>query len=239
MKTLFAVPLLLFSAIFAQAQTSLTQTSLSTAISDTIQTFGLASYTNVTGGSAPTILVVEREVMLVLSVTATNVSVARGQNGSRAVPHISGEMVLVGIPSYFPARAPTGSCTASATLATPVVDISQTNGAPNAQWLCSSILNKWVPGFNNDLAAPNVTAAVASAAGPITPSGPLFHVTGTAAITGFNIPIGFSSGTFTVIPDGVFTTTNAGNIAIASTAVVGKALTFTYDPNTGKFYPGY
>ena len=33
--------------------------------------------------------------------------------------------------------------------------------------------------------------------------------------------------------------TNAGNIAIATTAVVGKALTMTYDSTTTKWYPSY
>jgi hypothetical protein len=80
---------------------------------------------------------------------------------------------------------------------------------------------------------------VASAAGLVTPSGPLFHITGTAAITGFNIPVGFTGGSFTVIPDGAFTTTTANNIAIASTAVVSKPLTFTFDAGTAKFYPSY
>ena len=34
-------------------------------------------------------------------------------------------------------------------------------------------------------------------------------------------------------------TTNAGNIALASTAVVGKQLCWTYDPTTVKWYPSY
>jgi hypothetical protein len=109
----------------------------------------------------------------------------------------------------------------------------------SAQYLCSSVTGTWVAGWQNDLLSNAPTAAVASAAGFITPSGPLFHVTGTAAITGFNIPVGFAYGSFTVIPDGAFTTTSANNIALGSTAVTSKALTFTYDPATGKFYPGY
>lgn len=234
MKTLFVIPLLLLSGIFAQAQSLLTQTSLSGAINDNVQTFRLASYTNITAGSTPTLLMVEKEAMLVLSVTSTNVTVARGQNGTAAVGHVTGEMVLAGPPNYFFGKTPTGSCVSSALLVLPFVDVST-----GAQYLCSTVLGKWVAGWQNDLILPNVTAAVASAAGLITPSGPLFHVTGTAAITGFNIPLGFAYGSFTIIPDGVFTTTTANNIAIASTAVVGKPLTFVYDPNTTKLYPSY
>ena len=51
------------------------------------------------------------------------------------------------------------------------------NVANGRQWLFSTVLNAWVPGWNNDNPKA-VTAAVASAAAAITPSGPLFHVTG-------------------------------------------------------------
>ena len=114
--------------------------------------------------------------------------------------------------------------------------LNLTNGN---QWLFSALTGVWVPGWNNPNSIKGVTAAVASAAGVILPSGPLFHVTGTAAITGFTLPIGFAGGSFTIIPDGAFTWTTAGNIAIAGTAVVGVPITWTYDSYLGKFYPAY
>ena len=218
------------SPAFGQAVT-LTQTSLSAAVTASATTFSVASATNVSTSSA---LYVDKELMYVSAVNGTQVTVGRGEFGTAAVSHASGAMVLVGVPSAFFTYPPTGSCTASQTPATPWVDIRT-----SAQYLCSSVTGTWVAGWQNDLLSNAPTAAVASAAGLITPSGPLFHVTGTAAITGFNIPVGFSYGSFTVIPDGAFTTTNANNIALASTAVVSKALTFVYDPVTGKFYPGY
>jgi hypothetical protein len=113
------------------------------------------------------------------------------------------------------------------------------NTKTGSEWLCSTVTLSWVPGFGNDVGPAAVTAAVASAAGKITPSGPLFHITGTAAITGFNIPVGFTGGNVCAIPDGIFTTTNANNIAIASTAVVSKTECWTYDTNAAKFYPAY
>jgi hypothetical protein len=67
----------------------------------------------------------------------------------------------------------------------------------------------------------------------------MFHVTGTAAVTGFTIPVGFMGGSFTIIPDGAFTWTTAGNIGLAGTAVVSRTLTFTWEVNAGKFYPSY
>ena len=97
----------------------------------------------------------------------------------------------------------------------------------------------WVAGFNNPEPNKGPTAAVASAAGAILPSGPLFHVTGALAVTGFTIPVGFAGGSFVVIPDGAFTWTTAGNIAVAGTAVVNRALTFTWDSSVSKFNPSY
>ena len=63
--------------------------------------------------------------------------------------------------------------------------------------------------------------------------------TGTGSAVFAISPISVGGGQITLIPTGVFTTTNAGNIAIASTAVVGKALTMTYDSTTTKWYPSY
>lgn len=85
-------------------------------------------------------------------------------------------------------------------------------------------------------------ANTASAAGAVAPpqGADYFHVTGTAAITGWTNPTGLQDGaSFTVIPDGIFTWTAAGNIAVAGTAVVSRALTFTWDATTSKWYPSY
>jgi hypothetical protein len=76
-------------------------------------------------------------------------------------------------------------------------------------------------------------------ASSITATGRVFHVTGAAAIATLNGPAGYIAETLTLIPDGAFTTNASGNIAIASTAVVGKAMIMTYDPGTSKWYPSY
>jgi hypothetical protein len=173
--------------------------------------------------------------MVVTGVSGTTISVIRGAAGTAAVNHISGAIVIIGPRQAFIAYDPDGACTAANTAYTPTINIK--NGY---QWLCSTVSGvlKWVPGFNNPN-PPEPSAAVASAAGLITPSGPLFHITGTAAITGFNLPVGFQKGVICAIPDGIFTTTNANNIALASTAVVSKTLCWTYDKGTAKFYPSY
>jgi hypothetical protein len=181
---------------------------------------------------------VDRELMTVLAVNGTEITVARGAAGTAAAGHRSGAMVLSGNPTWFFDHDPQGDCTLSP-LVTPYVNVS--NGL---QWLPSSITQEWVPGFQNLAESPVVTAAVASAAGVVLPSGPLFHITGALAITGFTIPVGCDAtavggSQFSVIPDGTFTWTAAGNIALAGTAVVNKLLTFTWDATNSKWIPSY
>ena len=48
-----------------------------------------------------------------------------------------------------------------------------------------------------------------------------------------------TGGQLTLIPTGVFATNTSGNIALASTAVVNKALIMTWDAGTSKWYPSY
>lgn len=85
-----------------------------------------------------------------------------------------------------------------------------------------------------------VAPTVASAA-TIAPVTPIVFVSGVVAIDTITPPsyLSSSGGQITLIPTGVFTTTAAGNIAIASTAVVSKALIMTYDSGTTKWYPSY
>jgi len=235
-------------------QNTLIQTTLSAAITPSQTTFAIAS---ATGVNAPTasipgslLYVVDwgnylGETMQVTAISSTNVTVRRGSMSSRATAHASGAMVLVATsPSWFTTADPTGACSTTAgTIAndrlgpfvTPVLNI--TNGR---QWLCSSITGGWVPGWGNTAVPAQPTAAVASAAGQITPSGPLFHITGVAAITGFLIPVGYNGGPVCSIPDGIWTTTTANNIALASTSVVSKALCWQFDKNAAKgFFPSY
>jgi hypothetical protein len=76
-----------------------------------------------------------------------------------------------------------------------------------------------------------------SSASTITPSGAIFHVTGTVTINTINLPFPGFTGSIYIIPDGVFATGTSGNIQIASTAVVSKQLIMTYDGT--KWYPSY
>lgn len=87
-----------------------------------------------------------------------------------------------------------------------------------------------------------VGVAIASAA-TIAPLAPVTHVTGVTGVVNITPPPGCTTGTnacqITLIPDGLWSTTNAGNIAIATTGVVSKALIMTWDNATTKWYPSY
>lgn len=258
-------------------QTALTQTTLSGAVSgpsfyngtsQTLQgTVCLAATTGISAPSLPgtpvSVIYIDREAMGVWTVnTSSNcLTVNRGYLGTQASPHVNGQMVLIAnvyqatlaqggnpIPSgLFQVDPPQGgNCTSGNTVTTPWVNV-----LTGAQWLCSSISNTWVPGWNNPLAqtsSPGITASVASAAGAITPSGPFFTITGSAAVTGFNTAtggmVGFNTtaagyGCF-VVRSATGTTatwTNAGNIALGGTFTANKDFTFCWDANTSKFVP--
>jgi hypothetical protein len=78
-------------------------------------------------------------------------------------------------------------------------------------------------------------ANVASASS-ITPTGQLFHVTGTTTINTINLPTTSWNGKITIIPDGVFSTGTSGNISNAVTSAVNTPLDCVYDNNKGKWY---
>ncbi len=86
-----------------------------------------------------------------------------------------------------------------------------------------------------------VSAPVAAATS-ITPSGKVFHITGTTQTTDIVLPAGFVEGSFTVIPDAIWTWTTGGTagtaIAVAGTVTAAYiTVTFTYDAATGYWYP--
>lgn len=78
---------------------------------------------------------------------------------------------------------------------------------------------------------PNIAAAAL-----ITPAAPVSNVSGAVAISTITWA---GRNTITLIPTGLWATNTAGNIALGTAAVVGKALTLTYNPVTAKWYPSY
>lgn len=94
-----------------------------------------------------------------------------------------------------------------------------------------------VAGLNaTSAAAPTIASATT-----IAPTKQITFISGTTAIATITAPnpISTGGGQITLIPTGLFTTTTAGNIALASIAVVNKALIMTYDTTTAKWYPSY
>lgn len=265
LKYLMLFALILGFAGIASAQTSLTQTTISAAV--TVGSVGspsglgntsyqqqvtLASGTgvqNAFNGQPITIIYVDQEAMGILTtVSGTTYNVQRAIFGTKAAPHASGAMVLLQVVSpqfggysgsggLQTADPPQGACLGTNILVTPWVNMQTGN-----QWICSTATTAggvWVPGFGNP-AEKGLTVAVASAAGATTVSGPYFHITGTNAITSWTVPVGCNATThghctFTVIPDAAFTTTATNNIAVAVTAVANLAQIWMWDSVNSKF----
>jgi len=84
-------------------------------------------------------------------------------------------------------------------------------------------------------------ASTIASAATIAPTKDITFISGTAAVVTITAiaPFTTGGGTITLIPTGAFTWTTAGNIAVAGTAVVNRALTMTYDSATTKWYPSY
>jgi hypothetical protein len=120
-----------------------------------------------------------------------------------------------------------------------VTQYSRTTGNPTS--LTSHTYGLRNPYHYIDSLNETVGQAIASAT-TIAVLNPITHITGTTTISTITIPPTCTTGygcVVTLIPDGIFLTTTGGNIAIASTAVVSKALIMTYDPGTSKWYPSY
>lgn len=120
LKQLCLIAFIALLAPVAYAQTILTNTTLSSAVTtNKTQVFVLASATGVTAPSATnsqlaTYLYVDRELVSVSAVSGTTITVIRGQAGTFAANHVSGATVFV-IPAYlatwFNRPAPSGACT--------------------------------------------------------------------------------------------------------------------------------
>lgn len=127
-----AVLVALALALPALAQTQLTITTLSAAMSTSYGTqLAVTSATNINAPSTSdntkhTFLYVDREAMDVRSVNGTTITVVRGAEGTRAEAHASGAYVFV-IPAYLSTsfgKLPAGSCTRANEVALPRIQFS-------------------------------------------------------------------------------------------------------------------
>lgn len=122
----FALSLLLAVGLLvsASAQTSLTSTTLSSAVTASDTTFTVASATGVDAGDY---LFLDREAVRVNSVAGTQVRVTRGFNGTAARAHAASVTVYVGAPDNFASSEVGGTCTASAQSYTPRIVLPSGN----------------------------------------------------------------------------------------------------------------
>jgi hypothetical protein len=145
--------------------------------------------------------------------------------------------------------------TASATDPTGAQDTVLCRGAANVIGIgsCTSSGVAWkrstthlIARLGDDSANTDVTASffngsassVISSGTTIAPTGNIHHISGTTAIATITVPAGCTpTCSITLIPDGLWTTTTAGNISLASTAVVNKALILAWDGT--KWNPSY
>lgn len=132
----------------------------------------------------------------------------------------------------------TFQATATST-ATSVVLIPATDGTIDLGRI-SGGTNRWRHLIQTGLQATGAAPTIASA-GTIAPTTERTFISGVAAIDTITppAPIASGGGRITLIPTGIFTWTTAGNIALAGTAVVSKALDMFFDSVTSKWYPSY
>ena len=243
MKTLKLAVLTLLAFLvpsLALGATSLTGTTLSSALSDKAVTLVVASATGITVNTNTynTVLYIDRELMTVIAVNGTTIKVIRGVGGSQANAHISGAVVIIA-----PAAGaifdfdPQGSCTGVyAPLYTPWI-----NQRTSAQWVCG-LNGNWAPGFGNPgtTGIPVTQTATVTAATATAITGPVQILTGATTITSFTFPTTYPTGApFCLVPDATPTISTGNNIGLGSTGVVGKTLCYTYLSSTAKYYPSY
>lgn len=238
-------PLFALLAACALGQTTITSTTLTPNITATTTTFAIGSATGVTGlsslGAYTTMLYIDHELMGVRSISGTNITVDRGKGSTNFLgepsqtTHKAAVTVWLGPPVAFYNTDPVvgSQCVRTSLVYAPYISVSS-----GKKYDCLGLLTAgaWVRTDTNGQGV--LGATLASGAGTNTFGGTMLTVSGTNAIVNITVPAGAGVGfQFTVTPTGAFTYTAAGNIALAGTAVVGRALTFTY--NGTSWFPSY
>ncbi len=233
-----AVAILCGLAAIASAQTTTTSTTLAAAITRGDTQISLTSSTGVSASGMTPVTggYIDREYIEFTSRTDAagtgNIwNIKRGVKGLQT-PHISGATIWISVPATFD-QGPNdrvGGCTAASFSFLPVIMV-RTGNVLTCQ---NGVYTRF--GSFGDTAVGTVLASTAT----ITPVAPVTHISGTAAIVTINVPAALpDGGTISLIPDGAFTWTTAGNLVSTGTAVAGKTLVFTFDKTTNKLYPSY
>lgn len=253
MKTIKFSILLQAIALAAFGQAVTTNTTVAVAIDANTNTQWCI--TSATGVSLPAVtgqgsfLFVDHEAARVTGAgtSSTCFKVSRGQLGTAAgYSHAVGAVVWVsqaatgtGDSSHpFSGGAlvrypPSGSCVAANQFSLPIILLGAEGQGVGTVMTCLS--SKW------QTIAPSTPVSlgtVVASATTIVPTAFMFHVSGTTAIVNITVPVGLTAGScLQIVPDAIFTTTAAGNISLASTAVVNKLLFECWDGT--KFNPSY
>ena len=125
-KLLPVIAVLCFGAENAVAQTEVTSTTLSAAVTASAQTITVASATNLTAGNYA---YVDKELMAIISVSSTTATVRRGLAGgvTPGTMHASGVVVWLGAGDRFSASDVNGACTAGSELYLPHINTKTGN----------------------------------------------------------------------------------------------------------------
>jgi hypothetical protein len=176
----------------------------------------------------------------VLATSPTLVTPALGTPSALVGTNITGTATNFNINGTVGATTPaTGNFTTLTENSSPVViqtDIGTgANEIPLNQYLGKLAYEDTVGLFATLNPAPTIASAAT-----IQPLAPITFVSGTTTINTITVPSEFvGGGQITLIPTALWSTGTSGNIAIATTGVVSKALILSYDATTAKWYPSY